>query len=161
MVHLGLTGGVGDLAVVKNNGVTSSTLIEVPANALGELGVRVGKEELLSLSLAPGIYTRYTGIETHNVVVLDVVGLAPGAHDESIVVGQDSNDIDTLLADLRELLEVFGDVVGGANRGEGTGQREEDDLLVGPLLGRVVVDGDTARGDLRLLLGPGDVPGFC
>lgn len=62
MVHLGLTGGVGDLAVVKNNGVTSSTLIEVPANALGELGVRVGKEELLSLSLAPDIYTHYTEI---------------------------------------------------------------------------------------------------
>lgn len=51
-------------------------------------------------------------------------------------------------------------MVGGADRGEGTGQREEDDLLVGPLLRSVVVDGDTARGDLRLLLGPGDVPGF-
>ena len=38
-----------------------------------------------------------------------------------------------------------------------TGQSEEDDLLVGPLLGGVVVDGDTARGDLASLLGPGDV----
>lgn len=49
-------------------------------------------------------------------------------------------------------------MVGGAHGGEGTGQREQDDLLVGPLLGSVVVDGDTARGDLRLLLGPGNVP---
>jgi hypothetical protein len=38
-----------------------------------------------------------------------------------------------------------------------TGKSEEDDLLVGPLLGGVVVDGDTARGDLAGLLRPGDV----
>lgn len=44
-----------------------------------------------------------------------------------------------------------------ADGGESTGEGEEDDLLVGPLLGGVVVDGDTARGDLALLLGPGDV----
>jgi hypothetical protein len=41
-----------------------------------------------------------------------------------------------------------------------TGQSEEDDLLVGELLGGVVVDGDTARGDLAALLGPGDVTGI-
>lgn len=52
MVHLGLTGSIGDLAVVNDNGVTSSTLVEVPANALGELGVGVGKEQLLLISLA-------------------------------------------------------------------------------------------------------------
>lgn len=140
VVHLRLNGGVGDLAVVDDNGVTSSTVTKVPANALGELGLRVGKEE--------------------NVIVLDVVGLAPGAHDEGIVVGEDGNDIDTLLADLGQLLGVFGDVVGGAHGSECTGQSEEDDLLVGPLLGGVVVDGDTARGDLGLLLGPGDVAGL-
>ena len=38
-----------------------------------------------------------------------------------------------------------------------TGQSEEDNLLVGELLGGVVVDGDTARGDLASLLSPGDV----
>lgn len=38
-----------------------------------------------------------------------------------------------------------------------TGKSEEDDLLVSPLLGGVVVDGDTARGDLASLLRPGDV----
>jgi hypothetical protein len=38
-----------------------------------------------------------------------------------------------------------------------TGQSEEDNLLVGELLGSVVGDGDTARGDLAGLLGPGDV----
>lgn len=51
-------------------------------------------------------------------------------------------------------------MVGGADGGEGTGESEEDDLLVGPLLGGVVVDGDTASGDVALVLGPGDVPGL-
>lgn len=40
-----------------------------------------------------------------------------------------------------------------------TGQSEEDDLLVGELLGGVVVDGDTARGDLGGVLGPRNVAG--
>lgn len=41
-----------------------------------------------------------------------------------------------------------------------TRQSEEDDLLVGELLGGVVVDGDTARGDLAGVLSPGDVTGL-
>lgn len=138
VVHGGLTSSVGDLAVVNDDGVTASAALVVsPANALGELGLRVGEEE--------------------DVVVGDLVSLAPGAHDESIVVGKDGNNVDALLADLRELLDVLGDVVGRADRGESTGEGEEDDLLVGPLLGGVVVDGDTAGGDLALVLGPGDV----
>ena len=47
VVHLRLTGSVGDLAVVEDNGVTSSTaLVESPADAAGELGLGVGEEEL-------------------------------------------------------------------------------------------------------------------
>lgn len=53
VVHLGLTGSVGDLAVVDDNDVTgSAALIESPADALGELGLRVGEEELLCVSPA-------------------------------------------------------------------------------------------------------------
>jgi hypothetical protein len=48
-------------------------------------------------------------------------------------------------------------VAGRADGGESTGEGEEDDLLVGPLLAGVVVNGDTAGGDLALVLGPGDV----
>ena len=48
-------------------------------------------------------------------------------------------------------------MTGRADGGEGTGESEDDDLLVGPLLGGVVVDGDTAGGDFALLLRPGDV----
>lgn len=39
-----------------------------------------------------------------------------------------------------------------------TGQGEEDDLLVGPLLGSVIVDRDAACLDVLALLGPWDVP---
>jgi hypothetical protein len=42
-------GGVGDLAVVNDDGETASSLIEVPADAAGELGILVGHEELLSM----------------------------------------------------------------------------------------------------------------
>jgi hypothetical protein len=38
---------------------------------------------------------------TYNVVVLDVVGLGPGAHNIGIIVGKDGDNVDTLLADLR------------------------------------------------------------
>lgn len=97
------------------------------------------------------------GTRTYDVITSDLVGLAPGAHDVGIVVGDDGNNVDTLGAELRELLDVLGDVAGRADGGEGTGEGEEDNLLVGPLLGGVVVDGDTAGGDVALLLSPGDV----
>lgn len=57
--------------------------------------------------------------KTYNVITGDTVGLAPGAHDVGIVVGQDGDDINTLGAELGELLDVLGDVVGRANGGEG------------------------------------------
>ena len=58
--------------------------------------------------------------ETYNVVAGDTVGLAPCAHDVGIVVGQNSDLVNTLGAELRELLDVLGDVVGGADGGEST-----------------------------------------
>jgi hypothetical protein len=42
-----LLGGVGDLAVVEDDGVAvSAALLVGPADALGELGLGVGEEEL-------------------------------------------------------------------------------------------------------------------
>lgn len=154
-----LESGVADLAVVEDDGeALGAALLVGPADALGELGLGVGKEELRDIG-SVAIRAVQKGLEekTYNVVVLDSVGLTPGAHDESIVVGEDSNNVDTLLADLGEALNVLGDVASRADRGESTGEGEEDDLLVGPLLGGVVVDGDTAGGDLALFLRPGDV----
>lgn len=47
MVLGGLESGVGDLAVVDDDGETlGAALLIGPADALGELGIRVGQEEL-------------------------------------------------------------------------------------------------------------------
>lgn len=62
----------------------------------------------------------WKGVCTYNVVAGDTVGLAPGAHDIGIVVGQDGDNIDTLGAELGELGDVLGDVVCGADGGEST-----------------------------------------
>jgi hypothetical protein len=59
-------------------------------------------------------------IDTHNFVVLDLVGLAPGAHDKGIVKGEHGDNVDSLLAELRQVLDVARHVVDGASGGEGT-----------------------------------------
>lgn len=47
VVLSGLTLGVGDLAVVDDDGVAASAALLIsPADALGETGLGVGKEEL-------------------------------------------------------------------------------------------------------------------
>lgn len=61
--------------------------------------------------------------ETYNVVASDLVGLAPGAHDVGIVVGQDGDNVDTLLTELGESLDVAGDVSGRADGSESTWTR--------------------------------------
>jgi hypothetical protein len=71
--------------------------------------------------------------------------------------GQRENLADGILHMRGGMREFFGE---GLKERSRTGQSEEDDLLVGPLLGGVVVDGNTARGDLACLLGPGDVTVF-
>ena len=55
---------------------------------------------------------------TYNVVAADLVGLTPGAHDEGVVESQDGDNVDALLTELRQVLDVSGDVVHGAGRGE-------------------------------------------
>jgi hypothetical protein len=57
---------------------------------------------------------------TYNVIVLNLVSLTPGTHDKGIVHRDDSDDLNTLLLQLRQLLDVFGQVVNGACGGEGT-----------------------------------------
>lgn len=55
VVLSGLTLGVGDLAVVDDDGVaTSAALLVGPADALGELGLGVRQEELETISI-PGV----------------------------------------------------------------------------------------------------------
>lgn len=67
---------------------------------------------------------------THNEVVKALVGLAPSRHDEGVVERDHDNLVDTLGLELGDLGDEAGDVVGLAGRGEGTGDGDEDDLLV-------------------------------
>ena len=69
---------------------------------------------------------------TYNIFIVDSVGLSPCAHDERIVVRNGRYDIDALLAESREVGNVAWQVRCAAGRGECTGERKEDDFLVGP-----------------------------
>lgn len=46
-----------------------------------------------------------TGINTYNVIIRDLVDLAPSVHDPSIVRRNDCHDIDALALQLVELLD--------------------------------------------------------
>lgn len=88
-------------AVVDNNGIsTGASRIWIrPADALGELGVGVREEQ--------------------DIVPPNVVRLPPGTHDKRIIGRDDGNDVDALLAEVREVLDIAGDMAHGASRGEG------------------------------------------
>lgn len=68
--------------------------------------------------------------KAYNRLVLDAVGLAPGGHDEGVVVGDDDDLVDALSLEVVELGLVARDVVGLAGRGESAGDGDENDLLV-------------------------------
>jgi hypothetical protein len=56
---------------------------------------------------------------SYNIIPPDMVGLAPGAHDEGIVRRGDRDDVDALLSEVGEVLDVAGHVVDGAGGREG------------------------------------------
>lgn len=68
--------------------------------------------------------------KTHDKVVGNLVGLAPGGHDPGVVVGDDDDLVDALGLEGVLVLDEGGDVVGGAGGGEGAGDGDEDDLFV-------------------------------
>jgi len=51
---------------------------------------------------------------THDIIPLDPIRLTPSAHDPSIIEGNDGNDIDTFGLDLREVLDIAGEMLDGA-----------------------------------------------
>lgn len=140
---LSLDLSIANLAVVNDNSIPTSAPRGgiSPSNALGELGIRVGKEELFEKSKL--LVKSGKTIGTHNRIPHSV-HLAPCAHNKGIVESKNSNNIHTLLLQLGEVLDVSGNVVGGASGGKGTRNREKDDLLIRPLLGGIVFDWDSA-----------------
>lgn len=68
--------------------------------------------------------------KTHDEVVLGVVGLAPGRHDEGIVGGNHNNLLDTLGLEGLNVLDEAGQVVGLACGCESARDGDKDNLLV-------------------------------
>lgn len=116
---LGLNISILDLAMVNDNGIATGATGSIvgPTNALGELGFGVRQEKLCTIvvSLDSAIARNIT----HNLIVLDLVGLAPGTHHKGIIKSDYSNNIDALLAELGQVLNVARDMVDGASGGEG------------------------------------------
>jgi len=91
-------------------------------------------------ALRPAVLLAEGGVDVaqeQDRVVLDAVGLGPGAHDKGVVGGQHGHHVDALRAQVGELRNVVREMRAGAGRGEGAGEGEEDDLLVLPLWGGV------------------------
>ena len=70
------------------------------------------------------------GWQAYDVVALDAKGLAPGAHDKSVVGGDDEDLVDAFGLELVDVLDEGRDVPLSAGRGEGSGNGDDDDLLV-------------------------------
>jgi hypothetical protein len=94
----------------------------------------------------------------YDVVVLNPVCFAPGAYDIGVIVGYNTDNIDTFCADLWKRFNALGNVASGADWCEGTGESKEDDFLTGPLSGGVVVDRDPTSRDAGSLRGVRDIP---
>jgi hypothetical protein len=70
------------------------------------------------LAIAHKVLTRSGG--THDFVSADLIGLAPGAHDEGVVESHNGHNVHTLSTELRQILDISGHVVHRASRGEST-----------------------------------------
>ena len=73
------------------------------------------------------------GGRTYDIVILDVIGLTPRAHDPGIVESNAGNDIDALSLQCRQILNEARKMLGGAAGGECAGNGENDDFLISPL----------------------------
>lgn len=108
--------------MVNDNGVPAraSGCLVGPANALGELGIGIGEEELCPKLVTDR--TRYSNgaVGTHDFVSAHLVGLAPGAHHEGVIESHDGNNVNTLCAELGQVLNISWHVVDGAGRGKST-----------------------------------------
>lgn len=133
----GLLLNVSDLVVVNNDCISSSSLsqalfrqIDSLANGLGEGRIAItSKDELVSTT----------------------EGLTPRRLHKRVIGTDNNHVINALCLDLVNLLNERRDVVCSAGRGESAGDEDNNDLLVGELLGGDVGRGDAAGGDVGVL----------
>ena len=69
---------------------------------------------------------------TYNIIILNPIRLSPRTHDPRIVERDGCHDINALALQCSEVLDVAGEMLCGAAGGEGAGDGEDDDFLVGP-----------------------------
>lgn len=72
------------------------------------------------------------GEKAYNGIILDAVSLSPRAHDPGVVEGDHGDDVDAFALERGLVLDVAGEVLSAAAGGEGAGDGEEDDFLIGP-----------------------------
>lgn len=90
-------------------------------------------------------------------IILDAIDLSPSTHDEGVVGCHYGHHIDTLTFEVPQVSQVTREMLFRAGGRKSTGNREEDDLLVGPFFGGVVGDWDAAGRHVLGHLGPRDV----
>ena len=74
-------------------------------------------------------WSRKERTKTHNLI-LNTICLSPSTHNPSIVKGNDSHEINTLVVlQCRQLLDETREMAFGAARGESSRDRDEDDFL--------------------------------
>jgi hypothetical protein len=141
LTRVALILSIGNLAIIKDHSPATIPIAHTssPAIVLGEESLGVAEEQ--------------------DIVALDAIDLAPCIHDPGVVRRDHGNDVDALALQLRQLLDVGGQVVGLAAGGEGAGDGNEDDLFARPFFRGIVLLGTAAGGGVGICDGspPGGV----
>lgn len=103
--------------MVDDDGIPARAPVVRPANAVGELGLGIGQEQLQQLIVSI-INTQNKYQATYNIVALDLVGLAPRTHHIGVIRRNHRDDLHALLTQLRQVLDIPGHMVHGAGRSE-------------------------------------------
>lgn len=142
---------VCNLAMVDDNSIASSpsAISNGPADGLWELSSGIREEELYRrkriVSFSSIVWRKEGRKEAYDRVIFDTIGLSPSTHDIGIVHGNTSNDVNTLLLQLRELLDETREMSSWATWSECAWDGEENDFLAGELC--------DARGRLACAIG--------
>lgn len=98
------------------------------------------------------------GLNTHNLIVLDTIGLSPSAHHERIVHSNNDNKIHALALKLIQMLNIPWKMADRAAGRESPWYGKENYLLIRELLAGVVRLRHAAGSDLRFLICVWDIP---
>ena len=98
------------------------------------------------------------GLNTHNLIVLDAIGLSPSAHHERIIHSNNDNKIHALTLKLIQMLDIPWKMADRAAWCESSWYGEENYLLIRELLAGVVRLRHAAGSDFRFLICVWNIP---